>query len=112
MKEKIQIQTYNDGVAAILKAEDTAAPGDAPNLAYTPAEKLCYGSRTVGMSRFYQAMQNNIKADLLLRFPRREWVTVHDRIRIAGKDYIIRQVQYPQDVRPLSMDLTLEVIEP
>lgn len=112
MKNQEQIQTYNDGVATVLKCTDTAAPGDAPNLEYLPEEKLCYQSRTVGVSRFYQAKQNNIKADRLLRFPRRDLVTVHDRIRIAGTDYIIRQIQYPVEVRPLSMDLTLEAIEP
>jgi len=110
--KKTQIQTYNDGVAVILKAEDQAESGDAPDLVYAPAEKLCYESRTVGVSRFYQAMQNNIKADLLLRFPRRGWVTVHDRVRVSGTDYLIRQIQYPVEARPLSMDLTLEAIEP
>lgn len=106
------IQTYNDGMAVILKCTDLGDPGDAPNLVYTEADKLCFESRTVGASRFYQAMQLNIRADLLLRFPRRDHVTIHDRIRIGGTDYTIRQIQYPAEVRPRSMDLTLEAITP
>ena len=105
-----RIQTYNDGVAILLKCNDLGDPGDAPDLVYTEAGKLCYESRTVGVSRYYQAMQNNIRADLLLRLPRRDQVTIHDRIRIGETDYTIRQIQYPAEVRPRSMDLTVEAI--
>lgn len=111
-KEQDRIQTYNDGVAVVLKCTDLADPGDAPNLAYAESEKLCYESRTVGVSRYYQAMQNNLRADLLLRFPRRDHVTAQDRIRIGATDYTIRQIQYPMEARPLSMDLTLEAVTP
>lgn len=45
-----RIQTYNDGVAILLKCNDLGDPGDAPDLVYTEAGKLCYETPTVRLS--------------------------------------------------------------
>ena len=107
-----QIQVYSDGILQLYKACDAAEEGNAPDIRHKPMGKMWYQSRTVGVSRYYQAMQNNVKADLLVRIPKRKGLTTNDMVTIGKTRYAIKQIQYPVDVIPPSMDLTLEAVEP
>ncbi len=106
-------QTFNDGVANIYSVSNKASPGG------TPKEKLNikvsylrYKERTVGMSRFWTGMQANVKIGRLLRMPRKESVSTQDVIITTdGNQYKILQVQYPEDVYPPVMDLSLERLD-
>lgn len=110
---KQQTQTYNDGVMNIYSVGNTAAAGNKPKdeLAIK-VSSLHYEERVVGMGRFWTAMQASSKIDLLLRTPQLRNVSTQDiAIPIDGKQYRIVQIQYPKDVEPPSMDLSLERIE-
>ena len=111
-----ETQTYNDGLVKIHSVTNGAAPGNAPvdALSATPKFTLCFDERVVGVTRFYSAMQNKVKIDRLIRCPRQETVSTADKAIVNGGDqYHIRQIQYPPDVVPPSMDLSLErVVHP
>ena len=112
-KQKIQNQTFNDGIANIYSVENIAPPGGMPQEGLKlKADSIRYKERTVGMSRFWTAMQTNAKIVRLLRMPRIITVSSQDVvIPTDGEQYKIAQVQYPEDVYPLVMDLSLERLD-
>lgn len=101
-------QTYNDGMCHICSVGDVSEPGCMPKEGLVEKYKLAFADRTVGINRYYAALQNNIKAERLIRCQRIENVTVQDVVLIKDKQYFVRQIQYPAEVMPRSMDLTLE----
>ncbi len=75
-------------------------------------DNLRYDERTVGYKRFFTAAQANVKISYLLRCPLLRSITAQDiAIPNDGKQYRIAQIQYPEDVIPPSMDLTLKEAE-
>lgn len=108
-----KIQNYNDGVVKIYSVGNIAKPGKKPVEALTLKGALKYEERTIGMARFYAAMQNQVSIKYILRCPRVRSVSTQDvAIPNDGKQYRIVQIQYPKDVEPPSMDLTLEELSP
>jgi hypothetical protein len=105
-----KIQTFNDGIANIYSVGNIAPPGGMPKEGLTAkVEAIRYKERTVGMSRFWSAMQVNAKISRMLRMPKIPCVNPHDVvIPVDGEQYKILQVQYPEDVYPPVMDLSLE----
>lgn len=108
-----QTQTYNDGVLNVYAISNTAASGDKPkDTATLKVGGLRYDERTVGMSRYWIAMQAQEKIDLLVRAPRIDSVNSKDIVvPNDGYQYRIKQIQYPKEVLPKSMDLSLERLE-
>jgi len=106
-------QTFNDGVVNIYSVGNTAPPGDMPKEGLTlKVGPLRYKERTVGMNRFWTAMQNQSRVDLLLRVPQIREVSTHDvAIPSDGQQYKIMQIQYPEEIKPPVMDLSLERID-
>lgn len=113
--EELKIQTYQDGILSIkqIKLQDPAdAMKEQTEILQTLFGKLYYDERTVGMTRFFQGKQSDVKVDRLLRCPRQKNVrTTHVVVTEDGQQYHIRQIQYPKEVEPESMDLTLEVLK-
>ena len=112
---KAKFQSYSDGVVSIYKVENTALPGDMPIEGLVLQQTLRYKERTVGMSRFYQAMQNNIKVDYVIRCPEVRGLSDKDTdilvaVLIDGQQYRVVQIQYLEDAAPASMDLSLEKV--
>ena len=110
---KQQIQTYNDGIINIYSVGNISEPGNMPKDGLTlKIDSLRYEERTVGMGRFWTAMQAQTKVERILRTPRIDTVSTQDiAIPIDGKQYKIVQIQYPKDVVPSSMDMSLERLE-
>lgn len=106
-------QNFNDGLLDIYTLTDNAKPG------YQPKEKLAqkgtlpFEERRVGLQRFYNAKQNQVEVENVLRVPRGFTVNTQDVAIIRGTDtqYRIDQVQTVQDVYPPSWDLTLAKVE-
>ena len=110
---KTKFESYSDGVVSIYKVENTALPGDMPVDGLVLQQTLRYKERTVGMSRFYQALQNNIKVDYVIRCPEVRGLSDKNTdilvaILIDGQQYKVMQIQYIEDAEPPSMDLSLE----
>ncbi len=109
----MQAQTFNDGVVNIYLLKNIAKSGDLPkdglNFKIGP---LHYQEKTVGMSRYWTAKQANTKVSQLLRVPRFQSVNTDDvAIPNDGSQYKIVQIQYPENVYPPVMDLSLERVD-
>ena len=101
-------QTFNDGVVKIYAVDNIAAPGDKPKEGLTLKHTLRFDERTVGMNRFYAALQNNVKVDMVVRTQWLADVSIQDVAVVNDVQYKVRQVQYPSDITPPCMDLSLE----
>ena len=104
-------QTFNDGIVKVYVLTNTAAAGEMPKEGLTLKQTLRYKERTVGLNRYWTAQQANVTVKYVLRCPLIRGVSAQDiAIPNDGKQYRIVQVQYPEDVDPPVMDLTLEEI--
>jgi hypothetical protein len=106
-------QSFNDGIVNIYEVGNTALPGNMPKEGLILQQTLRYKERTVGFNRYYAALQNNIKVDFVIRCPEVRGLSEKNTdILVAtlngGQQYDIKQIQYPEDVEPPVMDLTLE----
>lgn len=113
MKLQTKSQTFNDGVVNIYSVGNIAERGNMPKDGLTlKVGPLHYEERIVGMGRFWTAMQAQAKINQILRVPRINAVSVQDIAKPNdGEQYKIIQIQYPKDVEPPVMDLSLERIE-
>ena len=102
-------QSFNDGSVKIYSLGNIALPGDMSKEELALLQTLRYHERTVGFNRFYVAKQSDIKVAFVIRCPRIK--TLSDNlvaIMNDGQQYEVIQIQYPEDVEPPVMDLTLE----
>jgi hypothetical protein len=60
------------------------------------------------MNRFYAAMQNNVKVDMVIRIHRITDISTQDVAVVNSEQYKIKQIQYPSDIEPPCTDLSLE----
>lgn len=107
-------QSYNDGMVTIYAVEDSAAVGYQPKIKLVVPAKavLRYDEQRVGVTRYYNARQNQIQVERVLRVPRAGGVTNQDvAMTEDGRYYRIDQVQSVPDVWPASLDLTLAKFE-
>lgn len=103
-------QTFNDGIVKIYKIDNIAEPGNMPKDGLILKETLRYKERTVGVNRYWAALQDNIRINHVLRVSERRNVSTQDiAIPNDGKQYKIVQIQYPEDMSV--MDLSLERLE-
>lgn len=106
-------QGYNDGVVAIHKTEDTARAGYQPviTLVEPTAWRLRYAELRLGIQRYYEARQNQVEVERVIRVPRVTGITNQDvAVTEDGRKYRIDMVQSADGVYPPSLDLTLAKI--
>ena len=112
MKPKTLTQTFNDGTVDVYSVGNIAEAGNMPKDGLTiKVSNLRYEERIVGMGRYWTAKQEHAQIEQLIRTQRINSVTVHDIAILNGEQYDIVQVQYPKDIEPPSMDLSLERLE-
>lgn len=101
-------QAFNDGVVTICQVTDAAEPGLQPQPDLTPLLHVPYEERKLGIRRYYEALQNQIHVERVIRVPRANvMVTNQHAARTEdGQLYRIDLVQ-GADVYPPSLDLTL-----
>ena len=108
-------QDYSDGVVAVYTVTNSAAPGyqPVPTPVEPPKYTLRYEEQRVGIQRYYEARQNQIQVERVLRVPRAGQITNQDAARTEdGRWYRIDMVQTVAGVYPPSLDLTLVKFEP
>lgn len=113
-REESISQSYNDGLVQIYAVtSDEARPGYQPKPGLTPKGKLAFEVRRVGIQRYYQAQQNQVQIDKVIRVQRGFPITTQDVAVVVGEkdQYEIYQVQTVDDVYPPSYDLTLTKIK-
>ncbi len=108
-----KIQVFNDGIVTIYSVDNIAEKGNKPKEGLTKkVGPLRYQKRTVGMSRYWTAMQAQVRVDQVIRVPQISSISTQEvAIPIDGLQYKIVQIQHIEDVQPPSMDLSLERID-
>lgn len=105
-------QTYNDGVVVIYDAQNASTPGRKPVLQLAKKLSLRYKERTVGVTRHFTALQAEVKIDRVIRCQLHKGVTTQDIAQPnGGRYYRIVLIQYPEDIEPPVMDLTLQEVQ-
>lgn len=110
-----------DGQLTIHEVANIAPPGKYPIEGLKQVYRLPYRERTVGIQRYYTALENKSNITRVVRCPRPpdrivngvsiEVVSTLEKVVLpSGQQYSIVQVQYPEDIVPCVMDLSLEVM--
>lgn len=101
-------QSYSSGIVTVYRVTDGAKPGFAPVPVLERKAALRYEELRVGLTRYYQARQNQVQVEKVIRVPKGADVSPQDvAVTEDGRQYRIDQVQLVQDVWPVSLDLTL-----
>lgn len=101
-------QCYNDGIVNVFTVANGAAPGYQPVERLTPKISLRYEERKLGLQRYYEGLQNQVRIERVIRVPHAGAITSQDVvIDEHGREYRVDLVQLVPDVYPLSDDLTL-----
>lgn len=112
IKTPLEFQTFNDGVCSISRVKNVAEPGNKPKEGLEAKYgRIPFERRTIGLQRFYQAMQADVQITDLIRIPYQMNISTNDVCVIEGKQYRIKQVQAIKDTLPAAADLTLERLE-
>lgn len=106
-------QKFNDGTVKIYKATETSTNGGMPTKALSLQETLRYHTRTLGLNRYYSALKEGTQVGKVIRCPRKPALSTTDidlliAILQDDKQYEVKLIQWPEDVVPKSMDLSLE----
>lgn len=106
-------EVYNDGVVTIYSVSDSARSGYLPREELAEKVALPYQELKLGIHRHYQAAQNQIRVEKVIRVPAPpEPITSQDQaITADGRRYRIDLVQLAAEVWPKSLDLTLAKYE-
>ena len=103
--QKQTIQTFNDGIASFYAVND-----DDTITAF--AEGIRFGTKTVGSTRFFSAMEQQHRADKSVRVPRFASEIDANTVAIIGeKQYTLLQVQEILDTMPPCYQITLEELK-
>lgn len=101
-------QSYNDGFVRVFSVSDEAQPGYQPIERLTEKVRLDYDERRAGLYRHYEARQNQIRVERVIRVQHAGGVTSQDVVEDEqGRRYRVDLVQLVPDVYPVSDDLTL-----
>lgn len=105
-------QPFCSGIVSVYSVRDTAVTGYQPKETLTLKLSLRYDERRLGIQRYYDAMQNQIQVERVLRVPRTGNINSQDvAITEDGRQYRIDLVQDASGVYPPSLDITLTKIE-
>lgn len=99
---------FCDGLAVFYETKEIAEPGKLPKKEKVFKRSLRYEERIVGAKRFYTAMQNNTRLDMVIRCYKQGDITLEDIAEIKDGFYKIVQIQYQQEKAFLCMDISLE----
>lgn len=105
-------QPLTSGIVIIYGEQNVASPGYLPQVQLNKKATLRYEERSLGIQRYYNAAQNQIQIERVIRIPRYAGVTNQDIAQTEdGTYYRIDLVQAVMDVYPPCMDLTLAKYE-
>lgn len=110
--KKDEFLQFNDGVTDIYSVGNVAPPGDKPREGLILKYKaLRYEDKTIGVKRYYEAMQANAQLDELIQVPMHKDISSQDVAVIGSRQYSIDQAQHLTDTRPPSSKLSLSRLE-
>jgi hypothetical protein len=106
-------QVFNSGVAHIFVARNVAEKGNQPEMVLEKKLDLRFQYKTVGLTRFYTAQQNDIKIDETIAVPQNRTISTHDVVVLTPSDrrYVVEQVQHKDDTAPKTTLLSLSEVD-
>lgn len=101
-------QSYNSGMVSIYAVTDAAEPGYQPQASLVMVLHVPYDERKLGIKRYYEAAQNQIHVERVIRIPKTNVVITNQHLAETedGRRFRIDLIQ-SADVYPPSLDLTL-----
>lgn len=104
--------SFNDGILDICKVTNSAGNGDAVCEKLILYNSYRFKRKTTGFSRYFAAMQFDIKISAVLLIPVIDRnISTQDIAVISGKKYRIEQIQTIADTKPKHTQLTLSELE-
>lgn len=101
-------QPFTSGIVIIYSERNVAPPGYIPQVQLTEKVTLRYEERSLGLQRYFNAQQNQVQVERVIRCPRYAGVTNQDVAETEdGTRYRIDMVQAVMDAYPPCMNLTL-----
>ena len=101
-------QPLTSGIVTIYSERNVAPPGYIPQVQLTEKVTLRYEERSLGLQRYFNAQQNQVQVERVIRCPRYAGVTNQDVAETEdGTRYCIDMVQAVMGAYPPCMDLTL-----
>lgn len=106
----------DNGLATIKRGTYSASSASMPSVVWTEIYTSYYGEKTVGINRYYAALDHDDRADLIIEIQRNGGITTADQCVLdsltdsgTSGTYKIIQVQHvlDDDGNPMT-DLTLE----
>lgn len=105
-------QQYTSGVLTAYRVRDGAKPGFAPAPELHKLGVLRYEELRLGLTRYYQAMQNQVQIKKVVRVPKGLDISTQDvAVTEDGRQYRVDLVQLADGVWSPSLDLTLAQVE-
>lgn len=104
-------QAFPDGLLELCAVVNSAEPGERPKDVLRRKLTLRFAERTVGTMRYYQAMQQQVKPELVLRVQRHDNIDASDIVLLRGKQFCVTRVQLVPDLEPPCMDLEVTRLE-
>lgn len=87
--------TFDDGIVTIYELTEKREPGKKPKVEASRIEAFCFGYDTLGINRYYTALQANQQIEAVVNIP--GWNTIDSSKHIAamedGRQYRIQMVQ-------------------
>ena len=93
-------ETFGDGILSICIVKEHCIAG-------TKQEKIRFGNKTVGISRFYQAKVASDMISRMVAIPYIPEISQTDLVIIEGVQYKISQIQNKFDAKPPCLYLSL-----
>ena len=86
--------TFDDGILTIYSVENIAEPGDMPVTGLVEKASFYFGYETVGINRFYTALQVNRQIESVVHIPGWNDIGATDICVLEnGKQYAMPQIQ-------------------
>ena len=105
-------ESFSDGIVKIYTVEDEARAGYQPKPYPMLKTTLRYAEQRMGIQRYYEAMQNQIQIERVIRVQRGIEINNQDiAVTEDGQEYRIDMVQSVSEVWPPSIDLTLAKVK-
>lgn len=104
--------TFDDGILSVYRPQNTAGPGDQPQPGYIFKGRYYYGFASLGVTRYYAAMQAGQDVSAVVAVPEWNDIVTNDVIVLDdGRKYRAEMVQPETDEFGLRiMRVTLGVL--
>lgn len=105
-------QQFNSGIVKIFAVSDSANPGRKPVESLSLLITLRYEEQRVGIQRFYEAKQNQVSIERVLRVYHSPLISSQCvAVTEDGEQYRIEMVQTVSNAYPACVDITLTKVE-